>query len=114
MSAYICSDKHIATIAVAFTSLLAKGADTQPIADELLRINTESVNYRYNEDTPVETVDLTEAETDRSFEDLVALCGCLNYQSCELPDYKNPLLDSITAQFKANCRTGVESPVWSI
>ena len=48
------------------------------------------------------------------FHRLVALCDCLDYQSCELSDYSNPLLDAITAQFKANCRHSIKSPVWSI
>lgn len=113
MSAYVCSDKHIATIAVNYVKLFGDG-NAQEIADALLACNIASVNYRYREDDPIVPCSLDEVDFDRSFEDLAELCRCLDYQSCELPDYSHPLLDAITAQFQANCRTGVESTIWSI
>lgn len=105
MSAYICSDKHIATIAIAYTRLIG-GDDAQALADELLAENIRSVNYRYREDTPVEPCDLSEHEADtRTPPELVALCECLDYQSCEHPEWEtsnaHQLLELITAQFRA-------------
>lgn len=114
MSAYICSDKHIATIACNYVQLFEQTESAQEIADALLACNIASVNYRYGEDTEITPCSLAEADFDRSFEDLAALCTCLDYQSCELPGYQHPLLDAITAQFKANCRIGIKSPLWSI
>jgi hypothetical protein len=114
MSAFICSDRHIATIAVRYAEL-TENTDPQDIADRLKAINIASVNYRYDGDTPITPCDLSEvAPPDYQFPDLVALCDCLDYQSCELPDYSNPLLEAITAQFKANCLHNIQSPVWSI
>lgn len=116
MSAFICSDEHIATIAVRYAELIdGRQLDAQEIANQLLAINIASVNYRYDEDTKVEPCDLDACtNADLSFSDLIALCECLDYQSCELPEYSNPLLDAITAQFKANDRSGIKSPLWSI
>ena len=115
MSAFICSDEHIATIAVRYTELLdGRPLDAQEIANQLLAINIASVNYRYDEDTKIDPCSLDVVQHDLSFADLVALCQCLDYQSCELPEYSNPLLDAITDQFKANDRSGIKSPLWSI
>ena len=112
MSAFICSDRHIATIAVAYSKLT--GEDPQPIADELAQINVDSVNYRYEDTTPYEQVDLTEAVDIYQPNDLVALCKCLDYQSCERPDYSNPLLERIAACFEDECKHDIKSPIWSI
>lgn len=114
MSAFICSDKHIATIAVNYAALVGQPEAAQEIADALLATNVQSVNYRYQEDTAIEPCSLEEVETGLSTADLIALCNCLDYQSCERPDYRNDLLERITAQFKANDRTGIKSPLWSI
>ena len=113
MSAFQCTDRHIATIATAYVTLLP-GLNAQALADELKALNIQSVNYRYRESTPIEPCALGDTAPDLSFPDLVALCECLDYQSCELPDYANPLLDQITAQFKANVRHGIKSRAWSI
>ncbi|MBK7464275.1 MAG: hypothetical protein IPP59_02380 [Betaproteobacteria bacterium] len=113
MSAYICSDRHIATIATYYVSLLGAG-DAQEIADALLACNIASVNYYYDQATPIKPCCLDAVAPELSFPDLVALCECLDYQSCELPDYTHPLLEAITAQFRVNCRHNVKSALWSI
>jgi hypothetical protein len=115
MSAFICSDRHIATIATRYANQIGQPQEAQAIADALLATNIDSVNYRHREDELVRACDLSEVAPD-SFQapDLVALCDCLDYQSCERPDYHNPLLETITAAFKATCRHGVASNVWSI
>lgn len=115
MSAFICSDRHIATIATRYAALLP-GQDAQKIADELKAINIASVNWRYpnHPQAPVEPCSLADVADGLAFPDLFALCECLDYQSCELPDYGNPLLDQITAQFKANVRHSIKSRLWSI
>ena len=115
MSAFICSDEHIATIAVRYGELIgASTEDVQDIANQLAAINVASVNYRYDEDTKIEPCSLEEIRPNLSFDDLIALCECLDYQSCELPDYSNPLLDGIKSQFEANDRSGIKSRLWSI
>ena len=49
MSAFICSDRHIATIAVRYADL-TENIEPQDIADRLKAINIASVNYRYDGD----------------------------------------------------------------
>jgi hypothetical protein len=115
MSAFICSNRHIATIATRYAKLVGTEAETQAIADALLAINIDSVNYRYGREDEIRACDISEvAPENYQIYDLVALCDCLDYQSCERPNYQNPLLAQITAQFKANCKHRVASNVWSI
>ena len=116
MSAYVCSDRHIASIATAYAALLPD-QDPQAIADQLKAINIDSVNYRYahhGDPSPIEPCSLAEVAPDLTPPDLVALCSCLDYQSCERPDYDGSLLAGIRDQFAANVRHGIKSPVWSI
>lgn len=114
MSAFVCSDRHIATIAVRYAEL-AKTAAPQDIANQLKAINIASVNFRYRQNIPISPCDLSEVAPDNfQYSDLLALCECLDYQSCERPDYSNPLLAMITGQFKASCRHSIKSAVWSI
>ena len=115
MSAFICSDPHIATIATRYADQIGQPEEAQAIADALLAINIDSVNYRYGKTTSVRSCDISEVAPDNyQPPDLVALCNCLDYQSCERPEYRNPLLETITAAFKAACRHCVASNVWSI
>ena len=51
MSAFICTDRHIATIAVNYCRL-TKTEGAQGIADKLKAINIASVNWRYPNRTP--------------------------------------------------------------
>lgn len=114
MSAFVCSDRHIATIVVRYAELI-NSADSQEIANRLKANNIASVNIRYGLDTPISPCDLSEvAPPNFQCPDLLALCECLDYQSCELPEYNNLLLALITGKFKANCRHSIKSSVWSI
>lgn len=115
MSAFICSSRHIATIATRYAALIGAPSEAQAIADALLATNIASVNYRYARDEVLRACDITVvAPENYQAPDLVALCDCLDYQSSELPDYNNPLLERIRAQFKAGCKYSIASNVWSI
>lgn len=115
MSAFICSDRHIATIATRYAAL-HPDQDAQEIADRLKAINIVSVNWRYpnHPPEPVGRCSLDDAAPDLAFHDLVALCECLDYQSCEPKDYANPLLDAILDDFKGRLRHGIKSAMWSL
>jgi len=116
MSAFVCTDRHIATIAVAYAAL-RPGTDAQALADELKATNIASVNYRYahhGNPSPIEPCSLAEIAPNLTPPDLVALCSCLDYQSCERPDFDPAPLAAIRDQFAANVRHGIKSPVWSI
>lgn len=117
MSAYICSDRHIASIAMwAAMESAGKLKDwrdmAQEIADALKRENIKSVNHRYSERTRFKKCDLSTADV-LPPEDVVALCDCLDYQSCEHHDYKPGMLAVIRASaFRAS--GGRKSDLWSI
>lgn len=83
MSAWIASDKHIASIVCAVYS----DDWRQVIADEIKKQNIRSVNYRYNERTKITSCDLTKAISLRDV-DVVKLAHSLDYQSCERPDWE--------------------------
>lgn len=88
MSAFICSDKHFAVVAKA---LFSKPKNQQVFADQLKLENVRSVNYRYNEKTRFRRVNLNAATPEEVNQylghDIARLLECIDYQSCEHPDY---------------------------
>ena len=92
MSAYICSDAHIATIAWWAS---ADHVVAQEVADALKRENIKSVNYRYHEKTRFKKCDLSKADLGVLPAEVLELVDCLDYQSCEHPDYKRGMLSVI-------------------
>ena len=85
MSAFICTDRHIATIAKA---LFADKRQAQAAANHFKRENIRSVNYRYKEKTRATKCDMTQAADLDTYtgHDIAAMLNCLDYQSCEHPD----------------------------
>lgn len=94
MSAFICSDKHFAVVAKA---LFAQPTSAQQFADALKRENIKSVNHRYGESTRFRKVDMSTATPDEVKQydghDLLCLLNCIEYQSCEHPDYDRTRID---------------------
>jgi len=96
MSAFICSDNHISTISSWYSLQLdLSSVGTQINADKLKIINVSSVNYRYNEKIRCKKCDISNSLPVTNPNDILRLIDCLDYQSCEKPNYKNPLLKSI-------------------
>ncbi len=88
MSAFICSDFHIMVISTVVSEDF--GLDSHELADNLKRINIESVNYRYNEKTPKRKCKVNKTVNSVfSARDIAKLIECWDYQSCEKqsPDY---------------------------
>jgi hypothetical protein len=89
MSAFICSDKHLFTIAAyAALNMASKSAYIEPhqlaqdLANRLKRANIHSVNFRYDEKTPARKCKAyTNTETDPA--KVYRLFQCWNYQTCE-------------------------------
>jgi hypothetical protein len=90
MSAFVCSDRQFAVVA---KSLFVDARRQQQFADALKRENIKSVNHRYGERTRVTRVKLSACpETEVSWylpDDVAALLNCIDYQSCEHPDYND-------------------------
>lgn len=82
MSAWIASDKHVASVVIATIPEELR----QTYADEIKKQNIRSVNYRYNERTKIEPCDLSQG-VPVTGEDVVRLSHSLDYQSCERPDW---------------------------
>lgn len=90
MSAFVCSDYHIATMAqfVYYETTVDTEFDVQQLANKLKAINIASVNYRYNEKTRKSKCSIKKIKNITS-DDFAALFSCWDYQSCEgqLLDY---------------------------
>jgi hypothetical protein len=102
MSAFICSDKHFAVVAKA---LFASPTAAQQFADALKRENIKSVNHRYGESTRFRKVDMNTASPDDVNQydghDLMCLLACIDYQSCEHPDYDRTRIDIAERMLRA-------------
>ena len=86
MSAYICSKKHIQTVASEFVKIF--GGDVLEVANELYKENIKSVNHRYEGSqrlSKFKTVGKTKEVKDI---ELYKLVCCIQYQSCEHDDWK--------------------------
>lgn len=112
MSAYICSDRHIATIA----NFAANGdlESAQKIADSLKRENIKSVNFRYNEKTRATKCNISDYWKEANINDVFCLVRCLDYQSCERPDHQGILLSTIENMLSRFGADATKSNAWSI
>lgn len=111
MSAFICSDRHVATIAI----FAAEGNLTiaQDVANILKRDNIRSVNYRYKKRNRIKPCDISDYWKEVTPSDIVALCNSLEYQSAHRPDYKGGMLGTIR-NFAFRIADGKVSDLWSI
>lgn len=124
MSAFLCSDRQIATIIVGYMSLTGQPAQlAQEYADLLKRENLRSVNYRYRRRQHFQACDIHQAAPIAPAEgglraaDLMALTTCLDYQSCERPDYEGSAAQALIQRIQADLAPLArypKSPLWSI
>jgi hypothetical protein len=105
MSAFICSDKHFAVVAKA---LFAQPTSAQQFADALKRENIKSFNHKYKsygEHARFRKVDLNAATADDVNQydghDVLCLLMCIDYQSCEHPDYDRTRIDIAERMLRA-------------
>ena len=92
MSAFVCSAKHIGTIARQMSDRkLIGNLAAGDFAEDMARLNVESVDYRYNETTDLQELNIFVAECRAATENpekigderLLGAVGCFLYQSCE-------------------------------
>lgn len=123
MSAYICSDRQFQTIAEYAAEYM--GASAAIVADVLKRENIRSVNTRYNEKTRFSKVTFKASNSLASSgfnnTDIVALCDCVGYQSCENNDYQQTIAASLLNMIKLHADRAsqlasekTQSNLWSI
>lgn len=117
MSAFICSDKHFAVVAKA---LFASPTQAQQFADALKRENIKSVNHRYNERSRFRSVNLDAATKDEVNQydgsQILVLLKCIDYQSCEHPDYDNTRIELAQRWLRVQGATEENVPLhlWAI
>jgi hypothetical protein len=99
MSAFVCSKSHIAAIASFAVSKQvwtgtgsAKLADYKSIYKALAEANVRSVCHRYADDSADNYSDLLRVPKHSPVQyspiQIVKLCDCLDYQSCETEDWR--------------------------
>lgn len=84
MSAFILTDRHFSAIAY-YCSAMNENVNPQTLADQLKRVNIQSVNYRYGEKTRATRCKLV-ATPGLTHADIMQLVACWSYQSCEKSD----------------------------
>lgn len=82
MSAWIASDKHIASLVCS----VIEESRRQLVADRLKSANIRSVNHRYSERTKLKPCDLSQGEN-LPPSHVVKLAHSLDYQSSERPEW---------------------------
>ena len=112
MSAFICSEKHIATVATEWAKRHPE-ADTQALADELMAENVASVNARYGDVYVAEPVRLAKAVIVTPVQ-LTGLVRCLRYQSCEHPEWKGSASAILLDRFLEELPEQISDGTWSI
>ena len=112
MSAFICSDNHIRTVAHHVASYFE--IDEDQLANKLKAINIDSVNYRYGDKTK-RTKCKGSVQSGLNNDDIGLLIDSLNYQSCEdnTIEYKaySLMLDQWKTDNKVISRNGTH---WTI
>ena len=103
MSAWIATDKHIASIAVAFFP----PENAQQMANDMKRANIDSVNYRYDKKKHRTKCSLKQAEK-LLLQDLYSLTASLDYQSCEVPDYEHTPMAALMKMILVECEEKAE------
>ena len=114
MSAFICGDKHIASLVFWYGVEKDLPIEVfQFIANELKKVNIKSVNYRYDDNVRITQCKLSKA-IPISSEEALSMAACLEYQSCELKDYQNPILQSISDLAKSLADPKHPSDIWEL
>lgn len=112
MSAFICTDKHISTVA---SALFADKRQAQAAANHLKRENIKSVNHRSHEKTRFKPCDMAQANlAPYTGHDIAAMLNCLDYQSCEHSDRDTLVISLCLRILSHQGADGRKSSVWSI
>ncbi len=125
MSAYIVDNKTISAITqyahnkqvtTFYNGELKDANDVNRFGQILLNENYRSVNHRYNE----KGFDKYQYETpDKEFSqvEIIKICHCLRYQSCETDDYDNSLaaafIESVLSHITHNL-PGYDKAPWGL
>ena len=134
MSAYICDNKTISALAIAFVDYATRDFEfkaedfempslcgvifnesemKQAVGQRLLKQNYDSVNAHYDEDTPVPEFELEEVEINEGI-----VYSCIreyNYQACETEDYfDSKLYDSLMALQRVLLERLIKRNGWEI
>lgn len=115
MSAFLCSDRQFAVVA---KSIFVDARRQQQFADALKRENVRSINHRYRERNRFTKVKLSACPDEEVGwylnDDVAALLNCLDYQSCEHPDYNDINYKLAELMLRARGADPKRSQLWCI
>lgn len=83
MSAFLCSDYHIATMAKYIVNHEESAIDFQALANKIKHINIAAVDYRYDTKTRATRCNIKEYKKGLTVHDFTVLFTCWDYQACE-------------------------------
>ena len=120
MSAFVVNMKHISYLVDAACVLnLVSEERKHELGAMPLAENVKSVNFRYGEKDAAPKFVYAESKTKLSAPQIKSACECLNYQSCEHPEWETSAAFWFLAALKAKAETlGVarvnEETAWEI
>lgn len=130
MSAYVVEDDHINALVtyaaekrisyydpIAENRIDINGLNTTAIGKILLAENVRSVNYRYHETDTPDDYSYRHFATPLTAIEVIKACDCLDYQSCETPDWDQTVAWRILQAIKSHAMhdlPGYDSAPWGI
>lgn len=115
MSAFLCSDYHIATMAqyIVHSTNVDTVLNIQDLANKLKAINIASVNYRYNEKTRKSKCNIKKTKIITA-NDFAELFSCWSYQSCEGNLFDYVIMRGFLTPFAENGNAELSNIQWAI
>lgn len=130
MSAFLVSDKHINTL-LAWANLkrisglmidgeildFSSSNDLQKMAEILLDENYRSLNFRYHSEDKARKIVYRLSLVTLKPVQIIKLCDCLDYQSCETDDWESTNAYKILQRIREHairCLPGYDEAEWSI
>lgn len=129
MSAFVVNTKHIDALLnwaarqdnlYYFWQKTARyfGREVEDIGNILLKANYASVNYNYSENIKAPDYVFHYHKAQFKPVDIIKACNCLDYQSCEVPNWRDTEACRIIETIKDHAITQLpgydESPTWDI
>lgn len=129
MSAFVCSKNHVSALAhyastagISINGRLSKPDDFKSIYQTLAAENVRSVCHRYDDDKPENyagflSVRGLKPHVVNDAVQVIKLCDCLEYQSCETDDYRETLAYRILSRIRSAAShnlPGYDSAKWAI
>ena len=118
MSCFIVSKKHIDSMVSKTDRATTREQKTlNKLGQILWDENRKSVSHRYSEQTDFDTYKYESPEKELTPIEVIKLCHCYNYQSCEHPKWEGSKAQNLSQNIEDNCIyliEGYDNAKWAI